>query len=159
VFENITTDAIPFRREVFSVPRAGAEVAVELAGPWEFYAEFRRAHGLEHLPHPEPPEIALQAGTSLIIPLWVRNPTNANRTVTLSTELPDRWVVASGAGKFVVGAKQTAAARIEITLPSLVDATKTKEEAREVIVRAESEGAVVGLVKMRVELRKRALPE
>jgi LmbE family N-acetylglucosaminyl deacetylase len=159
VFENITTDAIPFRREVFSVPPAGAEVAVELAGPWEFYAEFRRAHGLEHLPHPEPPEIALQAGTSLIIPLWVRNPTNANRTVTLSTELPDRWVVASGAGKFVVGAKQTAAARIEITLPSLVDATKTKEEAREVIVRAESEGAVVGLVKMRVELRKRALPE
>ena len=159
VFENIKTDAISFRREVFSVPPAGAELAVELAGPWEFYAEFRRAHGLEHLPHPEPPEIPLQAGTSLIIPLWVRNLTNENRTVTLSTELPDRWVVSSGTGKFVVGAKQTAAARIEINLPPLVDAAKTKEDAHEVTVRAESEGAVVGVVKLRVELRKRALPE
>jgi LmbE family N-acetylglucosaminyl deacetylase len=159
VFENITGDAIPFRREAFSVQHGGTELSVELAGPWKFYAEFRRAHGLEQLSHPDPPEIALQAGTSLIIPLWVRNPTNANRTVTLSTELPDRWVVSGGAGKFVVTAKQTAAARIEINLPELADKTKTKEDAREVIVRAESDGVVVGVVKMRVELRKRALPE
>ena len=45
------------------------DIAIELAGPWNFYAEFRRAHELENLPHPEPPEIALQAGTTLVIPL------------------------------------------------------------------------------------------
>src|SRR5579863_6814599 len=73
VFENITADAIPFRREVFSAQAAGTELSVELAGPWKFYAEFRKAHGLENLPHPEPPEIALQAGGSLVIPLWVHN--------------------------------------------------------------------------------------
>jgi hypothetical protein len=132
---------------------------VELAGPWKFYEQFRLAHGLDHLPHPEPPEIALQAGTSLVIPLWVRNPTNANRTVTLSAELPDRWMVSSGAGKFMVAAKRTAAARIEISLPELADKTRTREQARDVVVRAESDGAVVGVVKIRVELRKRALPE
>jgi LmbE family N-acetylglucosaminyl deacetylase len=159
VFENITADAIPFRREAFSSQPAATELSAELAGPWKFYAEFRRAHGLELLPHPEPPEIALQAGASLVIPLWIHNPTGANRTVTLSTELPDRWVVSSGAGKVIVAAKQTAAARVEINLPALADATKNKEDAREVTVRAESDGAVVGVVKLRVELRKRALPE
>jgi LmbE family N-acetylglucosaminyl deacetylase len=159
VFENITADAIPFRREAFSSQPATTDLSVELAGPWKFYAEFRRAHGLEHLPHPEPPEIALQAGASLVIPLWVHNSTGMNRTVTLSTELPDHWVVSSGAGKVIVAAKQTAAARVEINLPALADATKNKEDAREVTVRAESDGAVVGVVKLRVELRKRALPE
>jgi LmbE family N-acetylglucosaminyl deacetylase len=159
VFENVTDGAIPFRREAYSVAAGGADLSVELAGPWKFYAEFRRAHGLEHLPHPEPPEIALQAGTSLVIPLWVYNPTGANRNVTLTTELPDRWVVSGGAGNFFVAAKQTAAARMEINLPALADAAKSKEQAQEVIVRAASDGAVIGVVKLRVELRKRALPE
>jgi hypothetical protein len=101
----------------------------------------------------------LQAGTSLVIPLWVHNPTGASREVTLSADLPAGWTVANGAGKFVVASKQTVPARIEINLPGLADPKKTKEDAREVIVRAESNGASVGVVKLRVELRKRALPE
>jgi LmbE family N-acetylglucosaminyl deacetylase len=159
VFENITADAIPFRREVFSAQAAGTELSVELAGPWKFYAEFRKAHGLENLPHPEPPEIALQAGGSLVIPLRVHNPTGASREVNLSADLPTGWTVANGAGKFVVASKQTVPARIEINLPGLADPKKTKEDAREVTVRAESNGASVGVVKLRVELRKRSLPE
>jgi LmbE family N-acetylglucosaminyl deacetylase len=159
VFEGITAEAIPFQREPFSSQPMGKQVSLELAGPWSFYAEFRRAHGLERLPHPEPPEIALQAGTPLVIPLWVHNPTGADREITLSPDLPAGWTVANGAGKFVVAAKQTTAARIEINLPALADSKKTKEEAREVAVRAESNGQSVGVVKMRVELRKRSLPE
>jgi LmbE family N-acetylglucosaminyl deacetylase len=159
VFENVTAGAIPFRREAFSVEAVPAELSVKLAGPWDFYAEFRRAHGLGDLPHPEPPEIALQAGTSLVIPLWVSNPTGASREVTLSADLPAGWTVSNGAGKFLVAAKQASSARIEINLPALADPKKTKEDTREVTVRAESNGQSVGVVKLRVELRKRALPE
>jgi LmbE family N-acetylglucosaminyl deacetylase len=159
VFENITADAIPFRREAFSSESPATDLSVELAGPWKFYAEFRRAHALEHLPHPEPPEIALQAGASLVIPLWVHNPTDASHEVTLRADLPAGWTVSNGAGKVVVAAKQTAAARIEINLPALADPKKSKEDAREVTVRAESNRTSVGFVKLRVELRKRALPE
>jgi LmbE family N-acetylglucosaminyl deacetylase len=159
VFEGVTAEASPFRREEFSAEVGPAELSVKLAGPWEFYAEFRRAHGLGHLPHPEPPEIALQAGTSLVIPLWVRNATTAGREVTLSADLPAGWTVSNGTGRFVVAANETSAARIEINLPALTDPKKTKEDARDVTVRAESNGASVGVVKLRVELRKRALPE
>jgi len=159
VFEGVAAEAIPFRREAFAVEGARAELSVMLAGPWDFYAEFRRAHGLGHLPHPEPPEIALQAGTSLVVPLWVSNPTGASREVTLSADLPAGWTVSNGTGKFVVAAKQTSPARIEINLPAFTDPKKMKEDARDVTVRAESNGQNVGIVKLRVELRKRALPE
>ena len=159
VFENISAGAIPFRRGASSPAPVNAELSLELAGPWSFYAEFRAAHGLENLPHPEPPEIALQAESSLVIPLWVHNPTGANRETTLSADLPAGWTVANGVGKFVVASKQTAPARIEINLPALADPKKGKEDAREVTVRAESNGQSVGIVKLRVELRKRSLPE
>jgi LmbE family N-acetylglucosaminyl deacetylase len=159
VFENITADAIPFSRSGISPEAERTDVSVELGGPWGYYAEFRRAHGLGHLSHPEPPEIALQAESSLVIPLWLRNGTLAAREVTLSADLPAGWTVQGGAGKFTLAAKQWAAGRIEIALPALADAGKSKEEAREVTVRAESNGQTVGVVKLSVELRKRALPE
>ena len=159
VFENVIADAIPFLRAGISAEPERGDVGVELAGPWSYYAEFRRMHGLGHLPHPEPPEIALQAGTSLVIPLWLRNGTAAAREVTRSADLPAGWTVLSGAGKFTLAAKQVAAPRIEINLPVFGDAAKTREDAREVTVRAESNGQSIGVVKLHVELRKRALPE
>jgi LmbE family N-acetylglucosaminyl deacetylase len=160
IFENVTSDPIPFHREAFTAGAGdGSELSVELAGPWRFYAEFRAAHGLTHLPHPEPPEIALQAGTSLVIPLWVRNPTAENKEFALTADLPAGWTVASGAGKFVVGAKQTAGTRVEINLPGMTDEKKSREDAKEITVRAEADGKTIGVVKMKVELRKKALPE
>ncbi len=159
VFENVTSDAIPFSRTAVSARPALADVSVELGGPWSYYTEFRRMHGLEHLSHPEPPEIALQAGSTLLIPLWLRNGTALSREVTLSVDAPNGWAVQNGAGKFTLAAKQWAAGRIEIALPALADAKKTKEDAREVTVRVESNGQSVGVVKLKVELRKKALAE
>jgi LmbE family N-acetylglucosaminyl deacetylase len=159
IFEGITPAAIPFiRPEVLPEP-SWPELSVELAGPWSFYSEFRRAHGLTNLPHPEPPEIALQELSTLIIPLWVRNSTSDAREVTLSAELPSGWTVSSGAGKVKVGANQTAGTRVEIALGALKDTAKGREGAQTVTVRAESGGKGVGEVVMKVELRKKALPE
>lgn len=159
VFENITSDAIPFSRNAIPAEPLRSDVSVELAGPWNYYADFRRLHALEHLPHPEPPEIALQAGSTLVIPLWLVNGTSATREVTLAVDSPNGWTVQNGAGKFTLTAKQWAAGRIEIALPALADAKKDKEDAREVTVHAESNGHGIGTVKLKVELRKRALAE
>jgi uncharacterized membrane protein len=111
------------------------------------------------LPHPEPPEIALQAGTGLVIPLWVRNQTGSARDITLTVNLPSGWTVQSGAGKINVAAQQIGAARVEVKLPALAEGAQAKPEPQQVSVRAESNGQTVGEVKLRVELRKRALPE
>jgi len=158
VFENVTGEAVPFSRPEVAPEPQGSELSVELGGPWSFYADFRRAHGLTNLPHPEPPEIALQVGTTLVIPLWVRNQTSSPQEITLSAELPSGYASQSGAGKFSIGAKQTAAARMEVSVPATTDGAK-KNEPRQITVHAESGGRPIGDVKLRVELRKRALPQ
>jgi LmbE family N-acetylglucosaminyl deacetylase len=159
IFEGVTPGAIPFARLDVSPEPARPELSVELGGPWSFYAEFRRAHGLANLPHPEPPEIALQAPGTVVIPLWVRNRTPKTQEITLSASLPAGWTAQSGTGKFTVAAKQVAAARIEVNLPTQAENGTKKTEPQEISVHAESTGQSIGAVKLRVELRKRTLPQ
>jgi LmbE family N-acetylglucosaminyl deacetylase len=159
VFDGITPGAIPFVRPDVSAEPGRPELSVELGSPWSFYAEFRRAHGLGSLPHPEPPEIALQAPGTLGIPLWIRNRTAKTQEITLSAVLPAGWTAQSGTGKFTVAAKQVAAARIEVNLPAPAENGAKKPEPQEISVHAESNGQSVGEIKLRVELRKRALPQ
>jgi len=159
IFENIAPGAVPYARlEILAEP-SRPDLSVELGGPWSFYAEFRRAHGLTNLPHPEPPEIALQGPGTLVIPLWIRNRTAKAQEVTLSATLPAGWTAESGTGKFTTGAKQTAAARVEVSLPAPVEKPEKKPEAQEVTIRAQANGQAIGEVKLRVVLRKRALPQ
>ena len=131
----------------------------ELAGPWSYYADFRCAHGLTHLPHPEPPEIELQGGTDLVIPLWLHNKSSAAQEINLTVNLPSGWSVGSGGGKFSVAAKQTAETRIEIKLPLISDSAGSEAELQEVRVHGEANGHGIGDVSLRVELRKRAQAE
>src|SRR6266571_787704 len=159
VFEGITPGAIPFARPEVSPEPARPELSVDLGGPYSFYAEFRRAHGLTNLPHPEPPEIALQAPGTLVIPLWVRNRTAKTQEITLAVALPTGWTTQAGTGKFTVAAKQVVATRIEITLPALTENGAKKQEPQEISVHADSNVQSIGETKLRVELRKRALPQ
>ena len=159
IFEGITPAAIPFARPEFLPEPSRPDLSVELDGPWSYYAEFRRAHGLTHLPHPEPPEIALQAPGALVIPLWIRNRTAKAQEFTITAILPAGWTAQSGTGKFSVAAKQVAAARLEVNLPALAENGPKKLEAQEITVHAEANGLGIGEVKLRVELRKRALPQ
>src|SRR6266851_1576050 len=159
VFEGITPGAIPFARPEVSPEPARPELSVELGGPYSFYAEFRRAHGLTNLPHPEPPEIALQGHTTMVIPLWVRNRTGKTQEISLAATLPAAWTLQGGTGKFTVAARQVAAARIEIMLPAFPETETKNPEPQEISVHAESNGQSIGEIKLRVELRKRALPQ
>jgi LmbE family N-acetylglucosaminyl deacetylase len=159
IFEGITPGAIPFSRPAVVAEPAGPELSADLAGTWSFYADFRRAHGLAHLPHPEPPEIALQAPGMVVIPLWLRNQTASAKEITLSATLPAGWTVQSGAGKYSIPARQVVAARVEINFPALAGNAPKKAELEEVAVRAESGGQTIGVATLRVERRKKALPQ
>ena len=160
MFENVKPgEAVPFPGRTVPPEPSQPELSMELAGPWKFYADFRREHGLEHLPHPEPPEIALQAGTTLAIPLWLRNQTGQPQEITLTADLPSGWTVQTGDGKVSLAPKQVAAARIDISLPPLPNSASGRQEPQEVTVRAESNGKSIGATKLRVALSKTALPQ
>lgn len=160
IFEGITAGAIPSARPEYAPARELPDISASLAGPWAYYAEFRRVHGMTHLPHPEPPEIALQAGSSLVLPLWLRNMSGEAQEFTLSLSLPAGWTTSANPAKFAVGAEQTGAARLEINLPAWTEPPAgQKPQPQEVSVQVQVAGQNVGEIKMRVELRKRALPE
>ena len=158
IFDGITPDAVAFAPPARAPRSEPPTLFAELGGPWTFYDDFRRAHGLETLPHPEPPEIALEYGTTLVVPIWLHNPVAAPQTITLSVVLPTGWTAQSGAETLRVGAKQVASTRMEIALPAAPGDGK-KKELQEVTINAESEGKSIGVIRIRVELRKRALPE
>ena len=159
IFEGVTPGAIPLVRPEVVPETARADLSIELGGPWSFYGEFRHAHGLTNLPHVEPPEIALQGPGTLAIPLWIRNRTAKAQEVTIVATLPAGWTAESGTGKFAVGAKQVAATRVDVNLPAPGENATKKTEAQQVTIRAEANGQAIGEVKLRVELRKHALPQ
>lgn len=159
IFEGIDPGAIAFSRTAVAAEPARPELFVELAGTWSFYADFRRAHGVTHLPHPEPPQIALQAPGTIVIPLWLRNQTAAATEISLTATLPAGWTVQSGTGKYSLPAKQVVAARVEINFPAVAENTPKKAELDEVAIRAESGGQSIGAATVRVERRKKALPQ
>jgi LmbE family N-acetylglucosaminyl deacetylase len=158
IFDGITPDAVAFAPPARAPRSEPPTPFAELGGPWTFYDDFRRAHGLQTLPHPEPPEMALEYGSTLVVPVWLHNPIAAPQKITLSVVLPTGWTAQSGAETLRVGPKQVASARVEIALPAAPSDGK-KKELQEVTINAESEGKSIGVIRIRVELRKRALPE
>jgi hypothetical protein len=52
-----------------------------------------------------------------------------------------------------------AAARVEVNLPALAENDAKKTGPQEITVHAEANGQSIGEIKLRVELRKRALPQ
>jgi LmbE family N-acetylglucosaminyl deacetylase len=154
VFEGITPGEIAFVRRVEEVPEPPSGLSVGLAGPWGFYAIFRRAHGLQQLPQAPVPEIAIASGTSLQIPLSLRNNTATAKELTLSLSAPEGWVTQSGNGSYTLRAGEQ--------LPVLVtlDSPKTVEgKVDEIVCRAQADGQTIGTIKLHVRRRSGGLPQ
>ena len=67
---------------------ADAGISIELGGPWSFYREFWKAHGLDHLASLLPsPEVQIAPGERLHLPLLLHNGTGEARGVTLTPTL------------------------------------------------------------------------
>jgi LmbE family N-acetylglucosaminyl deacetylase len=159
IFEKISASpAIPAPR-TFSPPTVPANLSIELGGPWSFYRDFRLAHGLERLPKLDLPEIAVASGGMLEIPIWLRNPTNAMQEIKLAATVPNGWTVKNGADTYSVRPGEDDAATIEIALPQLPASETKSKEISEVFIIAESSGQNIGTIKLRVQLRARALPQ
>jgi LmbE family N-acetylglucosaminyl deacetylase len=159
IFENISASpAIPAPR-TFSPPTMPTNLSIELGGPWSFYRDFRVAHGLERLPQLGVPEIAVAASGILEIPIWLHNPTNTAQEIKLTATVPNGWTVKNGADTYSVRPGEDSAATIEIAVPQLPASESKSKEISEVLVSAESSGQNIGTIKLRVQLRARALPQ
>jgi len=163
IFEGISPGAIepPARRADIEKPTEktpDAGFTFQLAGPWGFYDRFRRAYGLEHIPQASPPEIAVQEKTTFYVPLYIRNNLGTQQEVAFSLEMPADWKL-KGDSKYLLRAKEDAQIHLDIDLPAIAATDATAREQHDITVRAEAAGKTVGELKLRVQLRKRALPQ
>jgi LmbE family N-acetylglucosaminyl deacetylase len=154
IFEGITPGAIPFARIEGYRSERREGVSLELGGPWSFYQDFRRAHDLDSLPLATTPEIGLEAGKPLLIPLRIENGGAEPRDVMLSVALPAGWSEQSGSGRYTVPAGQFVPVQVNV-MPS----GKASDELYEVVCKIEANGATSGSVRLRVKLRPHALPQ
>lgn len=90
VFQGIDSQPIDFIPPRQQPPTSAKELQVELAGPWGFYKEFWREHGLSTLEFRRP-EIAVRLNDTLIIPLRAINNSGQAVHLTASATLPAGW--------------------------------------------------------------------
>lgn len=66
-------------------------ISLELGGPWAFYQQFYRAHGLQRMEGLVQPQSALSSDRQLWVPLLLHNDSSAAAEITLHQELPAGW--------------------------------------------------------------------
>ena len=132
---------------------------VELGGPWQFYAEFYPAHGLCQLPVAKVPEIRVQAGSTLVVPVVMHHEPTGTLPVNLTVKAPEGWKVGQGARRMILPAEESTSLAVHIETPALSSDELNKAVPQEVQVSAEAGGQQAGEVRLRVLLRATALPQ
>jgi len=121
-------------------------VSLELGGPWAFYREFWKTHGLEHLSELLPvPEVSTRFGNVLNIPLILHNATSTAEEVKLTEELPPGWTDKTEYAVYPIKPGES----YPILAMSLTPDTGNAQW-REISWKAEVGNRVVGSVTMRV---------
>ena len=103
VFAGVVPGGVPFQRAPGYTPVYSSRPTMHIGDPWNFYHEFWKAHGLDHLSNVVPLEISVKVGGDFWIPLIVSNPLDQPVQINLSVQAPDGW-------------------KVEPTVPATVDA-------------------------------------
>lgn len=150
VFEGVTSAALPFTPVPGYQPQSRDKLQMEIGDPYAFYQEFWKAHNLERLSQLVPlPEVAMNRGATLHVPLLIRNGTQTAAVVSLTAVLPKGWTWESGSALYPVPAGNSYPVLAILTAP-----TAGEVEWQELTFKAEAAGQQVGSVTVRVLLGK-----
>lgn len=154
IFQGIRPGPLPLTRPAASAPVQHSGISIEIGGPWHFYEGFRRAHALTQIPKAETPEISVAAGTTLQLPVILRNDSDEAVEITLSTTLPDGFAVKNALPHYRLAPGDVDPLEVELTTPA-----KKSDQIGEVACRAEASGREIGVVKLRVRVAGGGLPQ
>ena len=93
VFAGVVPDGVAFQRAPGYTPAQYSVPTMHVGDPWNFYQEFWKAHGLQHLNNVVPLEITVKVGGGFWIPLIMDNPLDRPVEINLSVQAPDGWKV------------------------------------------------------------------
>jgi len=136
------------------LPHKGNGLALELGGAFVYYREFWRAHEIEHIGSIVEPEVMINTGGYLHIPLLLRNDTSDSIKVKLRAEYPDGWSEVAGAAIYKLAPGQVHPVQTFFFAPN-----ELRKEVQEIVWTATVKDTIVGSVKMNVYLSEWTLPQ
>jgi LmbE family N-acetylglucosaminyl deacetylase len=154
VFEGVMSQPLPFDRLPSASPKTREGLSLELGGPWNFYEEFFAAHDLTDLPKAPTPEISIAAGSTLQLPVILRDDSKDPAEITLSVSLPDGFALKNPLPHYQLSPGDVFPLEIEITTPP-----KKSDQIGEISCRADAAGHTIGTVKLRVKQVGGGLPQ
>ncbi|HET7212195.1 MAG TPA: PIG-L family deacetylase [Terriglobia bacterium] len=145
VFEGITPGPIPYHAPAGYQTESHEGVSVELGGPYLFYQQFWKAHGLDHLASLYPHEAGVGPGMEVSVPVIIRNDTDAEQKVSLTVDAPSGWKEESGSAVYPVAAHNAYPIRVILEAPE-----GTRPEWQEIHFKATAGGEAVSPLTLRV---------
>jgi LmbE family N-acetylglucosaminyl deacetylase len=147
IFEGVRPARILFVPVHGYQPEAHEGLSLELSGPWQFYRDFWKAHNVEHLAQLLPtPEVSIQAGATLHIPLLIRNDSSEPVEVTVIADLPENFTERSGRYRYPVAPHGVYPIEAAVVTPSKA------QEWLTISWKAEAKGKTLPPVKLRVKI-------
>jgi LmbE family N-acetylglucosaminyl deacetylase len=158
---DVFTETVSKGSEAVEKPRIasskGASLSyLELDGPWLYYREFHRRHGLS-VPEGKMPEIGVKAGSTLSVPLVVTH--SPSQEVEVTVTAPNGWRVTNGAGRLRLPAENRTALDVEIATPEMSKQELKSAQPVEIVVGVSREGMGPTEVRLRALLKASALPQ
>jgi LmbE family N-acetylglucosaminyl deacetylase len=148
ILESVSPGAIRFAPVRGFQAAAHEGLSFELGGPWHFYRDFWKAHNIEHLAQLLPkPEVTMQAGATLHIPLLIFNDSIEPAEVTLSAALPPGWTEKNGSARYPVSAHEV------YPIEAAVSVSSTEGQGWQLITwKAEAKGKIIASIELRVNV-------
>src|SRR5258706_10827777 len=163
VFEGITprpawNSAFECREQFIEHYDPPPPATVHLGGPWGFYGAFQAKHCVL-VPQPKTPEIAIKAGSNLIVPLSVTHNYGKSLELRVDVDVPTGWRIVQGAGTLALPAEDRSDLFVEFATPELNKEQLAKLASQEGVMRALAGVRSAGEVRLRVLLKASALAQ
>jgi LmbE family N-acetylglucosaminyl deacetylase len=154
VFEGITPAPIPYSGPAGYKPMQRSGISMELGGPWSFYRDFWRAHGLPLEGLIRDVGVNVVPGERIQIPLLLHNDTDQDVTLSIAASIPEGWGEASGGGSYAVPAHQDASLYVRAKT-----AVTNSKDAQTLVINCEGTGAGIQPITIFVYADRGALPQ
>jgi LmbE family N-acetylglucosaminyl deacetylase len=122
IFEGVVPGPVPFARVGGYEPHEQPGVSAEFGGPWAYYLQFRKAHGIADVALPAQPEVSVDPSSRLSVPVLIHNRTSENREASVTVTTPSGWNVERGPGRYSAAAGESVPIEFFLKAPSKLDA-------------------------------------
>ncbi len=154
MFEGIQPGGISFVPVKGFQPQQRTGVTLELGGVFTFYREFWKAHEIEHIGSIIKPEVMINTGGYLHIPLLLQNETNDSVNIKLTAQYPDGWNEVAGAAIYKLAPGEVYPVQTFFFAPN-----ELRKEVQKIVWTATVKDTNIGSVKMNVYLSEWTLPQ